>query len=80
MALKRFKLDRRGVRELLNCEEMAQMVEETGKEIAQRCGEGYEAAPAHRTGQRVASNVYPATKEAFYDNLEHNTLRKAIGG
>ena len=80
MSLKKFKLDRRGVRELLNCEEMAQLIEETAQDVAQRCGEGYEASPAHRTGQRVASNVYPATKEAFYDNLEHNTLRKAIGG
>ena len=80
MPLKKFKLDRRGVRALLNSEEVTQMIEETAQDIAQRAGEGYEAAPAHRTGQRVASNVYPATKEALYDNLEHNTLRKVIGG
>ena len=74
------ELDRRGVWELLNSEEVSQLVEETAQEIAQKAGEGYAAAPVHKTGQRVAVNVYPATKEAYYDNLENNTLRKVIGG
>lgn len=79
MAFK-FELDRAGVRELLNCEEMGQMIEETAQGVAQRAGEGYEVAAPHHTGQRVAVNVYTATLEAYLDNLHNNTLLKAIGG
>lgn len=79
MASVRIKLKRKGIRELLNSEPMAELVREHGQTVASRSGDGYEAAPVHKTGQRVAVNVYAGTKEAYYDNLENNTLLKAIG-
>ena len=76
----KFKLNRKGVRELLNSEEVADFCAEVAADVAAKAGVGYETAQPHHTGQRVAVNVYAATHEAYLDNLEHNTLLKAIGG
>lgn len=78
MSLKKFVLDRKGVHALLNSPEIEEVCVRTAAEVAARAGEGYTAAEPHRTGQRVAVNVYADSKEARRDNLENNTLLKVI--
>ena len=74
----KLKLVRAGVRKLLNCPEVSAVVESLAAQTAQRAGDGYAAAAPHKTGQRVAANVYPATKEAAIDNAENDTLLKVV--
>lgn len=74
----KLKLVRSGVRKLLNSQEVSAAVEEIAAQTAQKAGDGYAAAAPHKTGQRVAVNVYPATKEAARDNYENDTLLKAV--
>lgn len=76
----RIKLLGHGIRALLSSEAMETVTARYAAEAVKRAGEGYAAAEPHRTGQRVAVNVYPATREAAADNLENNTLLKSIGG
>lgn len=71
-----FKLDRRGVRQLLRSPEIQDNVNEFAKIIRSRLGEGY--AIDERVGKnRVNASVWPQTHEAYTDNLEHNSLLKA---
>lgn len=69
-----------GVGELLKSQWAADICAEVASGIASRAGEGYEVARPHNTGQRMAVNVYAATREAAKDNLDNNTLLTAIGG
>lgn len=78
MPLKKLKINRAGIRALLNSPEISAEVERLAAETAQRAGTGYEAAAPHKTGQRVAVNVYPATREAALDNLDNDTLLKVV--
>ena len=73
-----FVLNRKGVNELLRSEEMRQVVEQYGRDVQNRAGEGYDTR-THMTEQRVIVNVFPATEEAAVDNYENNTLLKAVG-
>ena len=74
----RIELNRDGIGALLKGPETEHMVQSFGNEVAQRAGTGY-AARTHNTGQRQICNVYAATREARQDNLENNTLIKAMG-
>jgi len=67
-----------GIRNLLRSTEIRNNVTEKASEIARRCGEGYEAADPHDTGQRTAVNIYPATSQARQDNYDNNTLKKEL--
>lgn len=78
MPLKKLKLNRAGVRQLLNSPEISAEVERLAAQTAQRAGAGYEAAAPHKTGQRVAVNVFPASREAALDNLDNDTLLKVV--
>lgn len=78
MSLKKFKLNRKGVHALLNSPEVTAEIQRTAAAVASRAGDGYAAAEPHKTGQRVAVNIYPETAEARADNLDNNTLLKVI--
>ena len=74
----KFKLNSAGVREILKsdgvyaeCEKYAQKVQETA-------GAGY-VAERRNYPERTGVAVYPSDKEAYYDNLNNNTLEKAFG-
>lgn len=69
---------RRGVKKLLNCEDVSKELVHQAYRVANAAGPGYNVAAPHKTGQRVAVNVYPATREAAIDNLENDTLLKAV--
>ncbi len=73
------KVNYEGVSALLNSQEMADICTEVATQVCDRAGDGYAVAEPHLTGQRVAVNVYPATKEAEADNYENNTLLRALG-
>lgn len=75
---KPLKLVRSGVRELLNSKEIADHISGIARDKARQAGDGYAAAEPHKTGQRVAVNVYPETAAARRDNLENNTLLKVV--
>ncbi len=78
MSLKKLKLNRSGIHALLNSPEVSAEVERLAAQTARAAGDGYQAAAPHKTGQRVAVNVYPATREAAEDNVENDTLLRVI--
>ena len=68
-----------GIRELLQSDEIRGYCEELAHGVASRAGEGYEVdSMVGKT--RANASVYAATREANKDNLENNTLLKALGG
>ena len=79
MSKMKFELNRQGVGELLKSKEMERVLNGYAQEIAGRAGEGYRAG-SYQGSDRVKVNVWPETPEAWQDNLENNTLLKAVGG
>lgn len=73
------KLNTKGIGELLRSQWAANCCNEVANQVAQRAGEGYEVRQ-HVSDQRAIVNVYAETREARQDNLDNNTLLKAIGG
>ena len=72
-----FKLDRKGVREMLKGPEMMDAIKQTTNAIQSRCGHGYFTST--KIGRnRALGMVYAGTYEAKLDNSENNTLLKAL--
>lgn len=71
----KFVLDRAGVRELMQSQEMQDVLVEFAEAVAERVGEGYDVYVGRN---RANVSVVAATEEANNDNLDHNTLEKAI--
>lgn len=74
MSKVKFKLNYRGVRQLLHSDEMVQVLEANARRVSDNAGEGYEIK---HMGTRVIA-VETSSREAVQDNLEHNTLLKAV--
>ena len=72
------ELNHTAVGELLKSSEMQELVKSYADEIAKRAGEGY-ASDTYNAGSRVIASAYTETEEAMEDNLENNTLLKAMG-
>lgn len=72
-----FKLNSAGVRELLQSAKMQEILSSYASSKASAAGEGY-SYDVKVGNRRAYANIYPDTKEAYYDNLEHNTLEKVI--
>lgn len=72
-----FVLNPAGVRELLKSPEMQRILQDAADAKAAACGQGYEAS-VKVGANRAYANIYPATKEAYHDNLDNNTLEKVI--
>lgn len=62
---------------LLNSQGAAEACAALASALAGRCGAGYGASEPRHTGQRVAVNVYPDSKEAGEDNAANDTLRRS---
>lgn len=75
----RFELNRAGVRELLQSGEMSAIVTSLGNSVLSRLGTGYEIS-TYVGANRVNCRVAAVTNEARKENLESNTLLKALGG
>lgn len=79
MSKLKFKLNRNGVKELLQSPEMAGICESYAGEVQGRAGDGYEVT-VHKGRNRVNASVHAVTNKAVHDCFENNTLLKAIGG
>ena len=73
------KLNYAGVGELLKSQEIADTVKEVAEQVAARSGDGY-TTDVYQAGTRVIASVFTETEEAMKDNLENNTLLKAVSG
>lgn len=72
----KFKLNKKGVRELLKSSEMQSVCEDYANRITSICGDGYEATTKTKT-TRVIVGIKPVTYKAKRDNYKNNTLEKA---
>lgn len=81
----KFELNREGVAELLKGTEMRQVLSSYAGEVCRRCtagGVGVEEYESEVVPGRTRAVAYvrPATAHAYYSNLKHNTLLKAVSG
>ena len=75
----KFVLNRSGVRELLQSDEMMAVCRDYAQKVADRAGDGYEL-DEYVGKNRVNVSIGAVTEEAKQDNYDNNTLLKAIGG
>lgn len=73
----KIKLNRAGVGELLKSAEVGRECEKHARDIAARCGDGYET-DLYTGRTRVNASVWPVTGDAVHDNYKNNTLAKAV--
>lgn len=79
MAKTKFELNRSGVRELLRSPEMMAVCQGYANRALSSLGDGYEVSTM--TGRnRVNAEVRAETFAARKENLENNTILKALGG
>lgn len=76
---KNFKLNRKGVRELMQSQEMQAVLQEKASQITARCGDGYEH-DVMVGKNRANAMVRAATSKAKRDNMDNNTILKAVRG
>lgn len=73
----KFTLNRSGVANLLKSSEMQNVLTEHATKIKNRCGEGYEQ-DIYVGGNRANAMVSATTYDARKENMENNTLLKAV--
>ena len=77
MAKTKFKLNRKGVAELMKSREMQTILGEHATSIRNRCGDGYEQdmyVGKNRANAMVSATTYRAKR----DNMKNNTILKAV--
>lgn len=74
---KAFKLNRAGVRQLMQSEEMQKVLSEKASQIQNRCGDGYES-DVMVGKNRANAMVWADTSQAKRDNMDNNTILKAV--
>ncbi|MBR6473421.1 MAG: hypothetical protein IKS99_06855 [Firmicutes bacterium] len=79
MSKVRFELNKKGVRELLQSQDMQKVIDRYAYQVQSRAGDGYEVE-SYTGFDRAHAIVYAATAKARKDNYENNTLLKARGG
>jgi len=72
-------LNRDGVRELLKSEGMLQMCKQIAENAQGKLGDGYETT-THIGKNRCNASVKAVSEKAKKENMEDNTILKAIGG
>ena len=78
MSVVRFKLDRRGIRELVSSDEAQSVVTEAAEELRARAGDGFKVHSSNR-GKRARAYVHASTKEAGMEQVKHHTLERVLG-
>lgn len=73
----KFELNREGVRQLMQSEEMKKVCLDHAQATASAAGAGY-VVTTHVGRNRVNASVKADTPEAIRDNLDNNTLLKAL--
>ena len=77
MAKSKFKLNHDGVRQLLKSSEMQAVLASNATEIKARAGEGYDQ-DTYVGKTRANAMVYADSSKAKRDNMNNNTLLKAV--
>lgn len=77
------ELNHDGMRELLRSQEVADLLLEYAEKIQSNCAQGTVEPDEYSTslkigGTRAKASVFPITRHAYYSNLKHNTIEKAI--
>lgn len=75
--LEKFVLNRAGVAELLKGQAMQNVLIEYAGQVAKRAGDGYDVYVG-RNRANVSVAVTTTTEEAYQDNLDNNTIEKAL--
>lgn len=75
----KFELNIKGLNELMKSSEMQSHLNTITSSILARAGKGYEAKVDVASYDSLGK-VYPTDAESARDNLENNTLEKALGG
>ena len=73
--LEKFELNRAGVGELLKSSAMQDVLISYADRVADSAGDGYDV---YVGPSRANVSVRIATQEAYYDNLDNNTMEKAL--
>lgn len=73
----KFKLNLKGLNELMKSSEMQSALLEAGEAVASSAGDDY-AAEVHTANWIAISNVYPNSRKAAHENFKDNTLLKAL--
>ena len=79
MSKVKFELNTKGVAQLLKSDEMTALLENAAQAVAGRAGGSYEVRTI-KAQTRVIATVEAADRETRKDNLNNNTLLKALGG
>lgn len=79
MADFRFVLNSAGVVELMKSQDMIDILNAFADSIQSTAGDGYESKTV-MSSDRAKALVMAESKEAINDNLENNTLLRALGG
>ena len=73
-----FELNLAGLNELMKSPEMQAHLTQAGRAVAAAAGRDY-GTRTHVASYVAIANVYPESRKAAKDNLENNTLVKALG-
>ena len=73
----KFKLNRKGVAELMKSDEMQAVLSDHAKKVRDSCGDGYEQ-DIYVGKNRANAMVSASTHAAKRDNMKNNTLLKAV--
>lgn len=79
MAKTKVVLNSEGVKELLKSQQMLAACKELADNAKSRLGDGY-IVTTHVGKTRVNASIYAESEEARKENLEKNTILKALGG
>lgn len=78
MANVKFELNLAGLNELMKSSEMQNVLEGAAAQAVNNAGDGYDSR-VHVANWVAIANVYPVTRAAAKNNLENNTLLRAVG-
>lgn len=79
MAKIRVEINQKGLRKLFRSEEMKGACKRAAEAVAERAGgEGYNVS-SYKGPHKAGAAVWCNSREAMEDNLENNTLLKALG-
>ena len=74
----KFELTLAGLNELMKSSEMQSVLESAASQAVSNAGGGY-GSRVHVASFVAIANVYPTTRKAAKDNLDNNTLLRAVG-
>lgn len=74
----KFKLNLPGLNELMKSPAMQTHLSEAASGVANSAGEGY-SSDVHTASFVAIGTAFPDTGKAYQDNLDNNTLLKALG-